>query len=88
MKFLRMSKIILDNHAPPSRIGGTNGETDMIKVKILLKNSRPQNQWLTFDKEYFVIDEYETIDNKWVTVVVNDLGDDTDLHDGEFEVIE
>lgn len=54
----------------------------MTKVKILLKNSRPQNQWLTFDKEYFVIDEYETIDDKWVTVVVNDLGDDTDLHDG------
>lgn len=60
----------------------------MTKVKILLKNSRPQNQWLTFDKEYSVIDEYETIDDKWVTVVVNDLGDDTDLHDGEFEVIE
>lgn len=60
----------------------------MTKVKILLKNSRPQNQWLTFDKEYSVIDEYETIDNKWVTVVINDLGDDTDLYDGEFEVIE
>lgn len=56
-----------------------------MKVKVLVKSGRPQNQLLTIGKSYDVIDEFTTWDDKLVTVISNDVGDDTDLYYGEFE---
>lgn len=58
-----------------------------MRVKVLIKNDRPQNKWLTIGKSYDVIDEFTTWDDKLVTVILNDKGDDTELYYGEFEDI-
>ena len=58
-----------------------------MKIKVLIKSARTQNQSLTIGKEYFVVDTFQAYNDKWVTVILNDIGEDTELYDNEFEEV-